>query len=308
MRIVLIANGWIPIPPPAWGAIEILIWDMYVRLTKLGHNVLIVNTHNKDEIISLVNNFNPNIIHLHWEEYYVLLDRMKCKNVIITGHRSELPFVRDIGFHSGNYKIVALSPEIKQKYIEFGCNPSKLLVIPNAIDEELFNFNPACLYTNRSAYVGVIDERKKQYKYTSINSLYFIGKINCQKFKKTERYLGEWTKQTLYSFLTCFANLVLLSSAECHALVTCEALMCGLGVVVSEAAAGNLDRSKSWITVIPNDKLDDLQFVDEAIRENRKQSLIHRQEIRKYALETFSWNVRIPEVLKTYETILSEQS
>lgn len=57
MRIALVANGWIPIPPPAWGAIEILIWDMYVRLTRLGHNVLIVNTHNQDEIVRLINNF-----------------------------------------------------------------------------------------------------------------------------------------------------------------------------------------------------------------------------------------------------------
>lgn len=308
MRIVLIANGWLPIPPPAWGAIEILIWDMYTRFTKLGHDVLIVNTHKVDEIINQTNNFNPEIVHLHWEAYYTLLPRINCKKVLITGHRSELPFVTDKHFCSGDYTIVALSPAIKKKYIDAGCSPHKLCVIPNAVDETLFSFHPFCMFPNRSAYVGVIEERKKQYKYTSISNLYFIGKINCQKFKKSERYLGEWTKQTLYSFLTCFANLVLLSSAECHALVGCEALMCGLGVVVSEAASGNLDRSKPWVTVIPNDKLDNLQYVDDAIRENRKQSLIHRQEIRRYALETFSWDVRIPQILTTYKTILDGQS
>lgn len=233
-----------------------------------------------------------------------MLNQINCKKVIVTGHRSELPFVPDKQFHAGNYKIVALSPEIYCKYIQYGCDPSKLLIIPNAIDEGLFYFNPHCMYPNRSAYVGVIDARKNQYKYTSIDSVYFIGKINCSNFRKTNNYLGEWTKQTLYSFLTCFANLVLLSSAECHALVVCEALMTGLGVVVSEAASGNLDRSKPWVTVIPNDKLDDIQFVEEAIRENRKQSLIHRQDIRKYALENFSWEVRIPQIIKTYETIL----
>ena len=97
-----------------------------------------------------------------------------------------------------------------------------------------------------------------------------------------------------------------MSSKECHSLAICESLMCGLGAVVSEAAAGNLDRSKPWITVISNDKLDDIHYVEEAIRENRKQSIIHRQDIRKYALDTFSWNVRIPQILSTYKTILDE--
>lgn len=304
MRICLIANGWLPIPPPAWGAIEILIWDMYVKLTQLGHNVRIINTHNTDEIIKQINEFNPDIVHLHWEAYFTLLDSVNCKKVIVTGHRSELPYVSNKEFHSGNYTIVALTPQIRNIYISNGCDPNKLIVIPNAIDETLFQFNPICMYTNRSIYLGEISERKKQYKYTTIQSIYFAGKINCQKFKKTDRYLGEWSKQTLYSFLTCFANMVLLSSAECHSLAVCEALMCGLGVVVSEAAAGNLDRSKPWITVISNDKLDDISYVEDAIRENRKQSIIHRQDIRKYALNTFSWNVRIPELLATYKTIL----
>ena len=306
MRICLIANGWLPIPPPAWGAIEILIWDMYLRLTKLGHTVLIVNTHNITEIIDKVNSFTPDIVHLHWEAYFTLLDKIHCKKVLITGHRSELPYVANKEFHSGEYTIIALTPEIRDQYIRNGCNPNKLRVLPNAIDEDLFQFNPVCVYTNRSIYLGEILQRKCQYKYSSIQSIYFVGKINCQKFKKTERYLGEWSKQTLYAFLTCFANMVLLSSAECHSLAVCESLLCGLGVVVSEAAAGNLDRSKPWITVISNDKLDDIQFVEEAIRENRKQSIIHRQDIRKYALDTFSWGVRIPEVITLYKTILDE--
>jgi glycosyltransferase involved in cell wall biosynthesis len=281
---------------------------MYLRLTRLGHHVLIVNTHNQDEIVDQINHFNPDIVHLHWEAYYTLLDRIHCKNVLITGHRHDLPFLRDTQFHSGNYKIIALSPEIKNQYIEAGCDPSKLIVIPNAVDEGLFTTYPYCMYPNRSAYVGLIDERKRQHMYTKITSLYFIGEIKCSKFIKSDRYLGEWSKQMLYSFLTCFANLVLLSSFECHPLVVCEALMSGLGVVVSESASGNLDRSKPWVTVIPNDQLDNIPYVEDAIRENRKQSIIHRHEIRKYALETFSWNVRIPEIVRTYETILAEQS
>lgn len=307
MRIVLIAHGWLPIPPPAWGAIEILIWDMYNNFKKRGHDVLIVNTHNQEEIVKLVNNFNADVIHLHWDAYYNLMPRMNAKCKIITGHHDELPRLGDQEFYKGNYKIFTLSNEIKEKYINTGCDPTKLIVMPNGVDSSLFNFIPNCLYTNKSVYVGAISARKNQYKYTSIKNLFFIGKIECQKFQKNERYLGEWTKQTLYLFLSTFANLVLLSSSECHSLAVAEALLCGLGVVVSEAASANLDRTKPWITVIPDDKLDDLEYVENAIIENRKNSIINKTKIRKHALETLSWDVRIQEVIKAYETILSEQ-
>ena len=76
---------------------------------------------------------------------------------------------------------------------------------------------------------------------------------------------------------------------------------------MSEAASANLDRTKPWITVIPDDKLDDLEYVENAIIENRKNSIINKTKIRKHALETLSWDVRIQEVIKAYETILSEQ-
>ena len=43
MKIGLIGPGIMPIPPPGWGAVEVLIWDYYNSLTKLGHNVVIIN-------------------------------------------------------------------------------------------------------------------------------------------------------------------------------------------------------------------------------------------------------------------------
>ena len=44
MRIALIGPGIMPIPPTGWGAVEILIWDYYNELKKLGHSVMIINT------------------------------------------------------------------------------------------------------------------------------------------------------------------------------------------------------------------------------------------------------------------------
>ena len=43
MKICLIGPGIMPIPPPGWGAVEILIWDYYCELKKQGVNVAIIN-------------------------------------------------------------------------------------------------------------------------------------------------------------------------------------------------------------------------------------------------------------------------
>ena len=43
MKIALIGPGIMPIPPPGWGAVEILIWDYYNELQLAGHDVVIIN-------------------------------------------------------------------------------------------------------------------------------------------------------------------------------------------------------------------------------------------------------------------------
>ena len=69
--------------------------------------------------------------------------------------------------------------------------------------------------------------------------------------------------------------------------------MSGLGVVVSEAASAHLDRTKPWITVIPNDKLDDVPYVESEIIKNRRISITMRKDIREYAIQNFSIETNI---------------
>ena len=100
--------------------------------------------------------------------------------------------------------------------------------------------------------------------------------------------------------MTDYANLALFSDGEAHPLVVCEALICGLGVVVSKVASANLDTSKPWITIIPDDKLDDLEYVTQKLKENREVSVASRADIREYALANFSWKVRVKHLLDIY--------
>ena len=89
--------------------------------------------------------------------------------------------------------------------------------------------------------------------------------------------------------MTEYANLILLSDGEADPLVVKEALIAGLGVVVSECASANLDRNLPFIDVVPNHKLNDLEYVTGVIERNRRESIKNRKEIRQYALERFSW-------------------
>jgi hypothetical protein len=59
-KIALIGPGIMPIPPTGWGAVEILIWEYYQELLRLGWDVDIINTKNTDEIIDKVNKGNYN--------------------------------------------------------------------------------------------------------------------------------------------------------------------------------------------------------------------------------------------------------
>jgi glycosyltransferase involved in cell wall biosynthesis len=149
-------------------------------------------------------------------------------------------------------------------------------------------------------YVAKIEKRKGQYKYQSLQGIDFVGNYQDSDFDTNRpNYLGEWDKQTLYKNLTNYGNLVLLSEGEADPLVVKEGLIAGLGVVVSECASANLDLTKPFITVIPHDKLSDLQFVYRKILENRLTSIQMRQEIHEYAMDNFAWGKIIEKYIET---------
>ena len=158
-----------------------------------------------------------------------------------------------------------------------------------------FEFTETPTYGDRSIYLAKIDYRKRQHMFQSIESLWFAGNIADSRFDTSKNYLGEWSKDVLHKELTQYGNLVLLSDGEAHPLVCMEALAAGLGVVVTEWGRANLDESKDFITIIPENKVNDIQYVEEQIIKNREYSLQNRKEILEYS-KSFDW----VEILKTY--------
>tara|TARA_B100000424_G_C22595210_1_gene333143 strand:- start:5 stop:571 length:567 start_codon:yes stop_codon:yes gene_type:complete len=183
---------------------------------------------------------------------------------------------------------------------------NNLYVSPNGVDCGAFNCVDTPDYPNASIYLAKVDYRKRQHLFQSITSLWYAGNIADERFDKTKNYLGEWSKKYLYENLTHYGNLVLLSDGEAHPLVCMEAFAAGLGVVVSQWGKANLDSSKEFITIIPENKIKDIDYVEEKIKENRAYSLEHREEILNYA-QKFDWiNVVKKHYIPNVKMVLSE--
>ncbi len=314
MKISLIGPGIMPIPPTGWGAVEILIWDTKNALDKLGHEVQIINTKNPRQIIDEINNFRPDFVHVHYDEFIGIYPYIQYPKAI-TSHFGYLEQPQmfngyvNIFNAFGEIKpnIFCLSEGISRVYqIMLGICPEKLFVTPNGVNSEVFSFTETPEHFDKSIYLAKIDYRKRQYLFQSIDSLWYAGNIADQRFNPNKNYLGEWSKDTLYKNLTQYGNLVLLSDGEAHPLVCMEALACGLGIVVSQFGTANLDISKKFIDVIPEEKINDIGYIESVIVKNREYSISNRKEILEYSKQ-FSWeniiqNYYIPNVNKVIGT------
>ena len=246
------------IPPVGWGAVESLIWDYSVNLKKEGHEVDIINIANPKEIIKRVNEFSPDFVHIQYDDWIVLYPYIQYPCACTT----HFAYIERPDMMNGYGQI----------FSAFQIHKPNVFCLSEGIKR---------IY---SLIAGIPDEK-----------LYTIPNGVDKRFNDNHNYLGEWTKEYLHDYLTDYGNLVLLSDGEAHSLVIMEAFAAGLGVVVSEFATANLDLDKEFITVIPEDKIDDPQFVEYAIKKNREYSVAHRDEILKYAKQ-FSWE----NIIKTY--------
>jgi len=314
MKIALIAPGYKPFPPNGWGAVESIVWDYYENLVKRNIDVHIINQYSLLKIVEECNSKQFDIIHIMYDDYIVVAPHLNCKRILYTSHYAYITHpefnTRFSSYFNSIFKkaieyqrfveIHAISEKIMNIYINHGYRDlDRIRVVCNGAREDLFRYSLEPEFPNTSIYVAKIEFRKCQYKYQYLPNITFVGNYHDSPFNtQTNNYLGEWDKPTLYNNLTDYANLVLLSEGEADPLVVKEALIVGLGVVISECSSANLDTTKDFITVIPNHKLNDLEFVSGEIEKNRRISISKRSEIRKYALKCFSWEKIIDKYLK----------
>jgi len=315
MKIALIGPGEIEIPPRGWGATEILIWDVANTLKNKGHKVLITNTKDFSTIVKNVNEFSPDFVHLHHDQHIDVMKYINCKKQAVTSHYGYLdrpkyhPVFRPYPYifqkflsYSGN--IFCLSPEAMKVYRDAGFDEKRLFLSYNGVNKEKIKYSSTC-NSNKSIYLASVEFRKRQYILEDISQdIDFYG---VRKDSTMDRFLqyykGTLFKEEIYTKLTDYANLVLLSDGEGHPLVCMEAMCAGLGLVLSEYACQNLGVDQPFIAVIPENKISDKQYIRNVIDENKRISINMRDKIREYVLSKFDWNVVVDRYIQLIESI-----
>lgn len=314
LKIALIGPGIMPIPPPGWGAVEILIWDYYNELCAQGHDVVIINTKDQRNIIDQVNQGMFDFVHVHYDVFFPLLDHFQCPRIAITSH---YPYIDQPNKHaSDGYNRVFHFLVTQQKYYNFvlankdydaflraGADPARLRKIKNGINSSLFRFSERPS-KNRTMCLGKITPRKNQAVLQAIPGIDFVGGSDDARFNtRAPNYLGPWTREQIHEGLTRYMNLLLFSEGEADPLVVKEALIAGLGIVVNRSSSENLDTSLDFITVIDDDKINSLPYIQEKIEENKSKVLLRRQEIRDYGIRNFDIKQEVAKYVDTIDTL-----
>jgi len=309
MKIALIGPGIMPIPPVGWGAVEILIWDYYNELYKLGHDVTIINTKNMLEIVNTINNGKFDFVHLHYDVFYGILHHLKCPKIAITSH---YPYIDQINKHRNDgydrvfsfltnqdsfYNFVLADKDVNA-FLLYGANPSYIRKIKNGINSSRFKFS---LFPklDKTIYLGKITPRKNQSKFQDLENIDFVGNNADPNFKTwMPNYLGEWSRNQIHEHLTDYTNLLLLSEGEADPLVVKEALIAGLGIVVNKSSAENLDKTLDFITIIEDNKMDDLDYIKQKIIKNKQISGSQRKTIREYGISQFDISIEVKKYIE----------
>ena len=309
MKIGLIGPGIMPIPPTGWGAVEILIWDYYNELTKQGHHVNIINkvrsnsseqsnpnTKYCQELIQEINKGDYDFVHLHYDSLFHILPYLTSKTIGITSH---YPYIDQPEKHRNDgYSNIFNFMVQNDKYLNFvladkdihfllanGCNENYVKQLENGVDYESFILKPQGLFQHKTVYLGKVSDRKGQHQYSKLNNIDIIGPGGDGLLN----WKGSWTRDEVTTKLTDYGNMLLLSKGEADPLVIKEAFASGLGVVVNKTSGKNLIPN-DFITIIDDDKMNDLEYIQRAIDINRMKSITMRKQIRDFAKDEYGWS------------------
>lgn len=319
MKVCLVGPGIMSIPPTGWGAVESVIWETANELGELDYEGEILNTPDKQEIISSIEEGQFDFIHIHYDVFCDLIPemmRVSPKSKIALS--SHYPYIDQYNQHArdGYDRVFRWMIANGNKFYNFCVSEKDLNAFKSCgyPEENLRLFKTGAQHRDikfiadpqnkdRSIYIGKIDRRKAQFLYQPIDSIDFVGPIgDSYKFDCNKNYLGEWSRESICDRIGEYANTVLLSTGENGTpLVIKEALIAGLGVVTSQYCAYELDESLPFITIVPDDKLEDIDYVNNCLIENRNISLSMRDEISEYGIDNFSWE----KLIKVYSENIS---
>lgn len=307
MRIVHIGHGRLPIPPTQWGAVEDIIWNYKHWCEIYGHGFLVVNDLSPVQAMMEAEAFRPDVAHLHDESKIDAFAVLDAPIKIVTTHDPTFfekpnPFIER--FVKGDFLVGCLSQSQANGLSRCGMSHTRMLLTYNGARSDLFRFTPEPLWPHKMVCLGMIGQRKRQNLLLPLEFVDCIGPVATYDPISTSGVVFEsWYRKQVYHQLTNYSALVLLSKSEADPLVVKEALMAGIDVIVSEAASANLDRSQSFVHVLPESTINN-PFMLRVTLERILKSPKDRVAVRKYAEEHFDWSVLVKRYLTTLFNVI----
>lgn len=316
MKIVLIGPGTKQVPPVAWGAVESLLADWEVELHKQKCQVTIVNTSDRGELIERVNVVRPDVVHYHADRYLDTMQHIRARFFAVTpqyayynqrskwhdAYRRVLTAI----LSAKSCHIFAVSDSMRSFFVDEGVAASRISVLPNSARPENISFSLLPSRPTRTLYLARVEPRKRQHLLQNkLLGLDFVGPQSGPKpYPVHSDYLGEWSKSKVFQEMTSYPNLALLSDGEAHSLACVEAMMAGLGLVVSEYASANLDPAWTFVDVVQEKDLLDMCYLEKVLASNRVRSITQRSRIRQLAVERFGTKQIIERYLREVDVMV----
>lgn len=316
MRIAQVGPGIMPIPPDGWGAVEMLIWDYYQILSKQGHDVEIINTPDRNKIVDAIWAGDFDAVHIHYDVFHDIFKQIDHPCLIVSSHypflntpqmwsRDNYHAVMRTYSNNKNFHILASSKKDINTFVTCGADPERVFMSRLGVRPEPYAFHDEPRYDKTLCFSQITD-RKRQYLIQDYEDVDFMGRLEYGRFKNHQNYFGEVPREFLNHEITKYSNFTLLSEVEnTTPLVVKEALICGLGVVVSESVAVELDE-QPFIRVIPERLINNDKYIRNALKDNREASRKYRKEIREYGIQKFGLeNILANEYIPTIEKLLA---
>ncbi len=315
LSLLLVHNSEQPIPPVGYGAIETILWQYVTRLRKRGHRVELLNRGGPQAIPAFLGQMarqRPDFVHINAPSlipYFRPIARAFGAKTVATAHigwtlpadSNDADLRRLLELYGGAPYHLHLNREHPELLREIGAAPSTWKVLRNAVETDEFRYSPTP-GNGRAVCVAKINRRKRQQEVAdavrgSEIHVDFVGHADTRALEPNANAhaLGSWDRPTLHERMTDYSAFVLCAKAEGQALAVVEALAAGLSVVLSPAAAHNIDPSLPFVHVVETDDAI-LPALQRAIAENPQ----HREAARAYAIEAFDYE----RVLDEYVDIL----
>ena len=313
MRISQVTPGLIEIPPKGWGAIEKIIWNYQLSLTKLSNQVE----------INYLNDVNPSsdIVHIH------------VANLAIEAHERGIPYVfslhdhhvvlygKDSNLYQDNLKAIknsVISFTHAEFLVDYFDETDKLFYLSHGVDTSLFKPNELirkehkllCLANNGFANNQSEDRKGFRFAIEAAKKLNLpitvVGPSNNDNFFNSNPDLLDYEKLTvissnpdesesikLYQEHSIFLHPSILEAGHPN-LTLLEALSCGLPVV------GTYEGSQKLGGMVVADR-DTEQIVKSIsyIISNYEEYVYETQKTK----ERYDWSVVCERLLKIYQTI-----